>query len=319
MIYLEMSRDEAHGGGTWAFPNCVWAPIEKRGGGSWPFWTKVLQVREGDTIIHMRGKTPHAHFVGYSIAACNGFETTRRPPNPTEWDYAERFYRANLSGFTPFHQPVNLLDLFSSRGAELEAYFDANKARGLQKSNVFFVRQAGRLQCLNGAYFSDVDEELLTALFGTGKPITGTSDGRSVVSVQTGSQISSVRSRLGQARFSAEIKRLYGSRCCFPGCNVSDPRFLVGAHIARWSDNEALRGRMGNGLCLCLVHDKAFELGIFTLNEQFRVFVNPREGKSDSPVVRDLLEHQGKKITLAEIKPLDGALLEHWIRVDFRP
>lgn len=308
-----------HGGGTWAFPNCVWTPTEKRGGGAWPFWTKVLQVRAGDTVIHLRGKTAHAHFVGYSIASADGFETSRRPPDPKEWDYAERFSRADLSNFTPFHQPVNLSDLFSSRRSELEAYFDANKSRGSQKSNIFFVRQAERLQCLNGAYLSDVDEELLTALFGIDESITGASDGRTVVSVQTGSQISTVRTRLGQAKFSTEIRRLYGDRCCFPNCDVSDPRFLIGSHIARWSDNRDLRGQMGNGLCLCLVHDKAFELGLFTLDDQFCVFVNPREKNSNSLVVRELLENHGQPITRAEITPLDDALLEHWIRVDIEP
>ena len=115
MIYLEMARDEAHGGGTWAFTNCVWAPTEKRGGGSWPFWSKVLHVREGDTIIHLRGVPPKASFVGYSIASGTGFETGRRPPNPGAWDYAEKFYRADLSAFTPFHQPINLTEVFSIR------------------------------------------------------------------------------------------------------------------------------------------------------------------------------------------------------------
>jgi putative restriction endonuclease len=314
MIYLEMSRDEAHGGGTWAFPNCVWAPIEKRRGGSWPFWTKIQQVRQGDTIIHLRGKTPNAYFVGYSIASGDGFETTRRPPDSNEWDYPESFYRADLSGYTPFHRPVNLSELFTSRRAELETYFDANKKKGSARSNIFLVRQSGKLQCLNGAYLSDVDEDLLIALFGLDE-----SARNNVVSIQTGSQVSTIRSRLGQAKFSAEIKRIYGNRCCFPGCNVSDPRFLVGAHIARWSDNEALRGHLGNGLCLCLVHDKAFELGLFTLDEQFRVFMNPRERNADSPVVGEMLRHHGEQIAVAEVLPLDDALLEHWIRVDIAP
>ena len=74
MIYLEMSRDEQYGGGTWGFTNCIWAPTEKKGvGGSWPFSEKVLQVREGDIIIHLRGKPPNAYFVGYAIASSDGF------------------------------------------------------------------------------------------------------------------------------------------------------------------------------------------------------------------------------------------------------
>ncbi len=318
MIYIEMSRDEVHGGGTWAFTNCVWAPTEKRGGGSWPFWSKILDVRQGDTILHLRSKTPDANFIGYSIASGDGFRSTRRPPDPKGWDYAPTFYRADLTDFIPFHQPVNLVEIFQARRTELEQYFDANRDRGKDKLNIFFVRQTGRLQCLNGAYLSDADEELLIALFGSGD-IVSHADGKTVVSIQTGTQVSTVRSRLGQTHFSFAIRKLYGNRCCFPRCKMTDPRFLVGAHIARWSDNETLRGHMGNGLCLCLQHDKAFELGLFTLDERFRVFVNPCERGTDSPVVRELVAHHGEQIALSDIRPLDDALREHWNRVGMRP
>ena len=270
-------------------------------------------------MLHLRGIPPHARFVGYSRASGDGFETTRRPPEPKDWDFANSFYRADLADFTPFHQPVNLDAVFSTHRAELEDYFDLNRERGAEKRNIFYVRQSGRLQCLNGAYLSDVDDNLLTALFGAAGAITAHETGVTVVSVETGSQIATVRSRLGQAMFAREIKKLYGHRCCFPGCGVSDLRFLVASHIARWSDNELLRGELGNGLCFCLVHDKAFELGLFTLDEHFTVFVNPRERRSKSPISRNLLAHHGQQISLAEIAPLDDALLEHWIRVDIEP
>ncbi len=319
MIYLEMSRDETHGGGTWSFPNCVWAPTHKKGGGAWPFWSKVFQIREGDTVLHLRGITPNARFVGYSRASGDGFETTRSPPEPKDWEFANSFYRADLADFTPFHQPVNLDAVLSTHRAELEDYFDVNRGSGADKRNIFYVRQSGRLQCLNGAYLSDVDDNLLTALFGADGAITAPETGAIVVSVETGSQIATVRSRLGQAKFSREIKKLYGECCCFPGCGVSDPRFLVASHIARWADNEKLRGELGNGLCFCLVHDKAFELGLFTLDEHFKVFVNRREHRSQSPISRNLLTHHGQQISLSEITPLEDALLEHWIRVDIEP
>ena len=319
-MYIEMARDEDHGGGTWGFTNCVWAPTRKKGGGSsWPFWDKVSQVREGDIIIHLRGIPPDALFLGYSVASGDGFETTRRPPNPGVWDFAKSFYRADLSGFTEFHQPVNLTQLIDARGTQLGAYFDLNKERKAAKANIFLVRQSARLQCLNGAYLSDVEEDFLEALFGNGSKVVGSNDQKVIVSVETGFQISTVRTRLGQARFSSAIKRLYGNKCCFPGCNVSDSRFVVGAHIARWSDNEKLRGQMGNGLCLCLMHDRAFELGLFTLDEHYRVFVNPKEVQSNSCIAQGLVKHNLEQIHLSEVKPLDDALLEHWIRVDIEP
>jgi len=319
MIYIEMSIDETHGGGTWAFKNCIWAPTQKKDGRSWPFWSKVFDVRDGDTVLHLRGKTPNANFIGYSTVSGDGFQSTKRPPNPGEWDFAPAFFRADLNEFTSFHQPINLVDLFQSRREILEAYFDGNKARGPEKLNIFFVRQSGRLQCLNGAYLSDVDEELLLALFETNDNRILRNSGNEVVSVQTGTQISTIRSRQGQSRFSSAIKELYGNHCCFPGCKIADPRFLIGAHIARWSDNEFLRGHMGNGLCFCLLHDKAFEIGLFTLDEKYRIFANPREKGSNSPVVQAIQSHHGETITLADVLPLDDALLEHWLRVDIEP
>jgi hypothetical protein len=321
MIFLEMSRDEQHGGGTWGFTNCVWAPTEKKGGGSWPFWEKVVRIREGDTIIHLRGKPPNANFVGYSTAFANGFRTIRRPPDAKEWEYAEAFYRSDLVDFTPFHKPINLNEVFKERATELEAYLEANKKRSdLDRINVFYVKQSGRLQCLNGAYLSDVDEELLTALFGDSTGL-GRSDSQNLItSVETGSQISTIRTRLGQSRFADEMKKLYCNRCCFPNCEVADTRFLVASHIARWSDNEELRGKLGNGLCFCLLHDKAFEVGLFTLDEHFAVFVNPRErGLFDSKIVQDLIRHHGEGIQISQVTPLTEALLEHWIRVDIDP
>lgn len=318
MIFLEMSRVETHGGGAWAFPNCIWSPSEKENGAKWPFWEKVLAVKEGDSVIHLRGIQPDAHFVGFSRAAGDGFVTTRRPPDVGAWSFASAFHRADLVDYTPFHAPISLSTIFTTRKRELEEYFDTNKARNKRK-NIFYVRQAGRLQCLNGAYLSEVDDELLIALFGSS--VVGSKAQRTVsaVSIETSSQLRTIRARLGQAEFSKEIKRLYKHKCCFPSCDVNDPRFLVGAHIARWSDNESLRGQLGNGLCLCVFHDKAFELGLFTLDEQHRVFLNPREEQTNSVVVKHLSPYKGHQITLADIVPLDEALLEHWVRCDISP
>jgi putative restriction endonuclease len=315
MLYLEMSRDPLHGGGSWSFGNCVWAPTKKESGGHWPFWTKILDIRQGDTVIHLRGKSPNAEFVGYSIASTDGFESSSRPPEAEGWSASTKFYRADLQGFTPFHRALNLKEVFGQRKKQLEAYFDKNKSQPGRK-NIFFVRQSGRLQCLNGAYLSEVDENLFNALFGVDFPLTSTSE-HQLITVETGIQLVTVKGRVGQSEFSLRVKNLYSNKCCFPGCDVTDRRFLVGSHIARWTDNEILRGDISNGLCFCLFHDKAFELGLFTLDKKYRVFANNRELKS--PVFKGLASAHGKIIQLSKVRPNLDALLEHWNRIDVRP
>jgi len=81
----------------------------------------------------------------------------------------------------------------------------------------------------------------------------------------------------------------------------------------RFFFSSAQRGRRG------LLHDKAFEIGLFTLDEHFRVFVNPKECASSSAMVQNLIGRQGEAIRSAQVLPLPDALLEHWIRVDIDP
>ena len=320
MIYLEMSKDPTHGGENWEFPICIWAPTKNVAGKPWTFWNKIHLVRKDDLIIHLRGNRPKAEFVGYSVASGSGFETDDRPPNLGQWGYSDRFYRANLVHFTPFDQNLNLDDVFTSRKSELEEYYFRNKnLDNKSKKNIFFTRQRERLQCLNGAYLSDVDEELLSILFNDNIPITNARGENVKISVETSSQFTNIKSRLGQSKFAEEIKILYSNKCCFPGCSITDSRFLVASHIARWADNEKLRGYLGNGLCFCLMHDKAFEEGLFTLDEQFRVIVNSKECNANSEFFVDLRKQESHLISLANIKPLKRALKEHWKRVKITP
>ena len=320
MIYLEMSKDFTQGGENWEFPICIWAPTKTVAGKTWTFWNKIYLVRKDDLIIHLRGNRPEARFVGYSVASGSGFETDDRPPKPGQWEFSDRFYRANLVHFTPFHQNLNLDDVFTSRRSELEDYRLHNEnLNSKSKKNIFFARQRGRLQCLNGAYLSDVDEELLKILFNDNTPITDARGKNEIISVETSSQFTYIKSRLGQSKFAENIKNLYSNKCCFPGCSITDSRFLVASHIARWADNEKLRGHLGNGLCFCLMHDKAFEEGLFTLDNQFRIIVNSKECNANSDFFVDLRKQERHQISLAESKPLKRALKEHRKRVKITP
>src|ERR1700731_2155534 len=130
MMFLEMSRDEAHGGDGWGFTECLWAPTEKTGGGKWPYWIKLLAVNDGDLVFHLRGKGQGAYFVGYSRASGNGYETNAAPPSPGSWSYSKSFYRADLQDFVPFEKPIKLVSIFANQRQRLESYFDSNKKAG---------------------------------------------------------------------------------------------------------------------------------------------------------------------------------------------
>jgi predicted restriction endonuclease len=307
-----MSRNTNHGGADWAFSNSVWAPSHTENGKNWPFWTKVSMIRKGDLIIHLRGTRPRAFFTGYSIAADDGGITEERPEFVEDRYSDTKFYRASLTNYIEFPEPINLDYVFKFREEELVKYLKTNNGKKIDKLNLFYVLQNHKLQCLNGAYFSDIDYDLLYILFkdttiqnknGEPQPLPS--------SIQTADRCAMTKTRIGHTQFAQSIKRLYNNKCCFPGCSINDPRFLIASHIARWSDNEELRGELSNGLCLCLLHDKAFELGLFFLDDLFRVRINKNLGMLNGEFIKRLVDQEYKQIRLTKILPSLSALKEH--------
>jgi putative restriction endonuclease len=45
----------------------------------------------------------------------------------------------------------------------------------------------------------------------------------------------------------------------------------VASHILTWADNFLNRLNPANGICLCSIHDRAFELGYIGIAEDYRI------------------------------------------------
>lgn len=78
--------------------------------------------------------------------------------------------------------------------------------------------------------------------------------------------------RVGQRFFRNTILANYRSRCCV--CGMPIPRLLIASHIIPWRDNEDLRLNPHNGLCMCALHDRAFDTGFLAVDEQYRIVIS---------------------------------------------
>lgn len=270
-------------------------------------------VLPDDVVFHLCGDSSKAAFVGYSVAA-SGCTSIEFGP-----DGSAELYRVDLKDYTRLDPSLPLKGLFTDKNEELRAYFETNQKRGKDKERLFYVIQSKRLQCLNGAYLSYVSDQLLEVLFGlrVSRDAAGSGTVKVEASSVTGAQFGLVAQRVGQQAFSRNVRENWKHRCCFPGCEVADDRFLVGAHIARWSDSPATRGDTSNGLCLCLVHDKAFEIGAFTFDSQLRVVLSARE-PSASWVRKALLPGEGEALPQAQVAPATSSLAQHWARHGYK-
>jgi len=105
--------------------------------------------------------------------------------------------------------------------------------------------------------------------------------------------------RVGQSFFRRSVLSAYNFRCCISGLAI--PRLLVASHIIPWSIDEKNRLNPMNGLCLSVLHDKAFDLGIITISDNMTISVShsitPNE---DHFFDSTILAYDGKPVFLPE-------------------
>lgn len=110
------------------------------------------------------------------------------------------------------------------------------------------------------------------------------------------------KARVGQNLFRQAVLSAYNFRCCITGLSV--PRLLIASHIVPWKNDEKNRLNPRNGLSLSMLHDKAFDVGIITINEDMTVRVSKQKQSADDNFYTSaLLHYDGKPIFLPDKFP----------------
>lgn len=102
--------------------------------------------------------------------------------------------------------------------------------------------------------------------------------------------------RIKQNFFRRAVLASYRGRCCMSG--LAEPRLLVASHIVPWKDDRANRLNPSNGLCLSAIHDRAFDQGLISLSDDWKVILSEQLRRSGEPFVESVF------------KPLDGRMIE---------
>ncbi len=127
-----------------------------------------------------------------------------------------------------------------------------------------------------------------------------------------------VMARLYQSFFRRAILSSYESSCCICGNDL--PQLLVASHIIPWASNEETRADPENGLCLCVLHDKAFDRGLISLNKSYTIVLSSALNVSKSNAVQvTLRDYQNHKISMPRrFPPKDTFLKWHFENVFVR-
>lgn len=119
-----------------------------------------------------------------------------------------------------------------------------------------------------------------------------------------------VKVRRLQTFFRNAVLSSYEYRCAVSGMAV--PELLVASHIIPWSDDEARRADPTNGLCLNALYDRAFDRGLITFDEEFRMIVSSILKKGACPELQlvNFAKMEGCKLLLPNRFRPDPAALE---------
>jgi predicted restriction endonuclease len=117
--------------------------------------------------------------------------------------------------------------------------------------------------------------------------------------------------RLVQSFFRRSVLASYGYKCSFCGLEVRS--LLNASHIIPWTASVELRADPRNGLCLCSLHDRAFDRGLMSVDSGGRLLVSKRIDKANPvPLHRvGLIDLEGQPITMPKKFAPHERCLEH--------
>ncbi|MDL5048101.1 HNH endonuclease [Oscillatoria amoena NRMC-F 0135] len=107
-----------------------------------------------------------------------------------------------------------------------------------------------------------------------------------------------VKTRINHQFFRDTILVSYNTRCAITGLNI--PELLIASHIVPWAKDKANRLHPTNGICLNALHDKAFDKGLLTITNDYKIKVSKyiNDFEKEPSVVSLVKDFDGKKIIL---------------------
>lgn len=106
-------------------------------------------------------------------------------------------------------------------------------------------------------------------------------------------RIREVKTRVNQDVFRQMVISNYNGTCAVSGINLDT--LLVASHIKPWAECKEERLNPENGICLSSLYDRAFDQGLITFDNNYKMLLSSR-----------LSEHQNEEYFVRFFKPYEG-------------
>ncbi len=86
-------------------------------------------------------------------------------------------------------------------------------------------------------------------------------------------KVREVKVRVNQSVFRQIVLANYSGKCAVTGIDM--PELLIASHIIPWAKNKEERLNPSNGICLSAHFDRAFDRGLISFDEKYRLILAP--------------------------------------------
>ena len=168
----------------------------------------------------------------------------------------------------------------------------------MAKQRANWLRSMGLIERRGGEYrLTAAGREFVTDAVGSWgdpeTPSTLTDD-----SPTAGTYETTVHARAVDPEFRATVLSRHERTC--PVSGVDHPGLLDVAHVLSWSDHPDLRADLSNVILLSKTHHAAFDRKLFTIDQDYRVRVNPTFETESEVLQRTVIDQAGKQVQLPD-------------------
>lgn len=231
-------------------------------------------------VMNLYAKIPYGQFHANNIEVKKLAILLDRTPG------AVAYKLVHFSGLDPYHKKRGIKGLANPGNNAIAIYneFTKNWDEMLYNSELLLAQYHNKSieeTALDKIEYSSLKNELLQEKKG--------------ISVE---QI--VKVRVNQALFRKVILGNYYNSCAI--CKLNIPNLLVASHILKWSTHEEHRLNPKNGICLCNIHDRAFELGYIGIKENFKISISQELShiKEEETKISIFQRHENQTINLPD-------------------
>lgn len=114
--------------------------------------------------------------------------------------------------------------------------------------------------------------------------------------IVAGTYETTVHARSVDPEFRATALSRHDRRC--PVSGVDHPGLLDVAHVLSWSDYPEYRADLSNVLALSKTHHAAFDRELFTIDQDYRLRVNPEFDTESEVLQRTIIDREGERISI---------------------